>query len=152
MESYDGAETCGLVGTYILPFLSKFIDKSNCGLYRNDGLIHLKSNNGQKMDKIRKLIINSFKDIGCKIEINTNLKTIDFLDVSLNLSKGAYSPFKKPNDKILFSNTLSNQTPQVIKHLSTLINERLSKTLSNEEIFNKSKARREKDSRKKQQK
>ena len=37
MGSYDGAEICELVGTYILSILSKFIDKNNCGLYCANG-------------------------------------------------------------------------------------------------------------------
>ena len=67
MESYDGAETCELVGTYLLSLWPKFIDRNNCGLYRDDGLILLKNTNGQKMDKIRKLVIKTFKDVGFKI-------------------------------------------------------------------------------------
>ena len=37
MGSYDGAETCELVGTYILSMLSKKLG-DNVGLYRDDGL------------------------------------------------------------------------------------------------------------------
>ena len=37
MGSYDGAEICELVGTYILSLLSKFIDKNNGGLYCANG-------------------------------------------------------------------------------------------------------------------
>ena len=51
------------------------------------------------MDKIRKLVIKTFKDFGFKIEIKTNLKIAEFLDVTLNLNKGTYSPFKKPKIK-----------------------------------------------------
>ena len=40
---------------------------------------------------------------------------------------------------MIYINTLSNHTPLLIKHLSTLANEKLSKNLSNEEIFTKSK-------------
>ena len=92
------------------------------------------------MVKIRKVVIKTFKDVGFKIEIKTNLKIVDFLDVTLNLNKGTYNPYKKSNDKILYINTLSNHPLQIIKHLPTSINERLSKNSSNEEIFNKSKA------------
>ena len=58
------------------------------------------------MNKIRKLIIKIFKDVGFKIKIKTDLKIVDFLDITLNLNKGTYSPYKKPNDKILYINTL----------------------------------------------
>lgn len=39
MEAYDGAEVCKLVGCLLLNNLNKFIDPSNHGLYRDDGLI-----------------------------------------------------------------------------------------------------------------
>ena len=45
MGSYEGAEIWGLVETYIFSPLSKFIDKNNCGLYRDDGVILLKNTN-----------------------------------------------------------------------------------------------------------
>ena len=41
--------------------------------------------NGQQMYKKRKSIIKIFKDIGFSIDIQTNLKEVDFLDVTLNL-------------------------------------------------------------------
>ena len=41
MGSFDGAEVCELVGIYILCFLAKIIHKSDCGLYRDDGLLLL---------------------------------------------------------------------------------------------------------------
>ena len=47
MGKYRGAEICALVRTYILSLLSDFIDKNNCGLYRDDGLILLKRTSGQ---------------------------------------------------------------------------------------------------------
>ena len=36
------------------------------------------------MDKTRKLVIKTFKDVGFKIEIDSNLKIIDFLGARLN--------------------------------------------------------------------
>ena len=65
------------------------------------------------MDKIRKLVLKILKDVGFQIKVKTNLKVVDFSDVALNLSKGTYSPYKKPNDKILYINTLSNHPPQI---------------------------------------
>ena len=85
----------------------KFIYKSNCGFYGDEGLIFEKDTNGQKRDKIRKLVIKIFIDAGFKI-IKTNLKILDFLDVILSLDKETYNPYKKPNNKILYINTLTN--------------------------------------------
>lgn len=68
------------------------------------------------MYKIRKPVIKTFKDVGFKIEINTNLKIVDFLDVRLNHNNGACSPYKKPKDKVLCINYLSNLSTASNKH------------------------------------
>ena len=101
MRSYDGAEICELVGIYILPRLSNIIDKNDCGLYRGDALLVLRNVNGQKIDRIRKNIIQLFKDSGFLIDIETNLKIVDFLDITFSLSNGTLKPYKKSNDSLL---------------------------------------------------
>ena len=53
------------------------------------------------MDKKRKAITKIFKDIGFSINIQTNLKEVDFLDVTLNLQNYTYRSYKKPNNKLL---------------------------------------------------
>ena len=50
MGSFDGAEVCELVGIYILCFLAKLINKKDCGLYRDDGLLILRNVNGHQID------------------------------------------------------------------------------------------------------
>ena len=87
MGSYNGDEVCKLVGIYILSTLPKRIGKRNTGLYREDGLIILRKCDGPTTDKIRKDIIKIFKQIGFKIDIKTNLKEVDFLDVTFSLQK-----------------------------------------------------------------
>ena len=139
MGSHDGAEICELVGLYILETLSKKLNKNDIGLYRDDGLIVLRNKNGHEMDKIRKEIIQIFKAIGFQIDININLKIIDFLDVTFNLSENSYKPYKKPNSKLLYINTESNHPPEVLKHIPISINKRLNQNSSDEQIFNSSK-------------
>ena len=85
MGSFDGAEVCELVGVYIQSKLEKILPKSNFGLYRDDEIALLKNLNGQQTDKFRKNITGVFRDIGFSLEIETDLKEVDFLDVSLNL-------------------------------------------------------------------
>ena len=46
MGSLDGAETCELVGLYLLNSLRKEIAQENVGLYRDDGLIIVRNANG----------------------------------------------------------------------------------------------------------
>ena len=123
MGSFDGAEVCELVGIYILCFLEKLINKKNCGLYRDDGLLILRNVNGQQIDQMHKNIIKIFKDIGFAIDVELNLKIVDFLDITFNLNNGTYRPYKKRNDLLLYKNKSSNHPPQIINQLPKIINE-----------------------------
>ena len=60
--------------------------------------------NGQQIDQLRKKIIKIFKEIGFKIDIETNLEIVNFLDMTFNLINGSYKPYKKPNDTLLYIN------------------------------------------------
>ena len=90
MGSYDGAEICELVRIYLLFLLPNIIDKNNSGLYREDSLILLRNANRQNKDRIRKNVIKIFKEVGFKTEIKTNLRIVDFLDVTFNLTSSTY--------------------------------------------------------------
>ena len=103
--------------------------------------ILMASKKKKKKEKKRKPIIKHFKDIAFGIDIQTNLKEEDFLDVALNLRNGTYRPHKKPNDKLLYIHSSSNNPPQIIKQLLNSISERLSKNSSNQEIFNTAKVK-----------
>ena len=59
--------------------------QSSMDLYRGDGLIVLNKVTSQKTDKIRKKIIQVFKDNGFSIDIVTNLVEVNFVDVTFNL-------------------------------------------------------------------
>ncbi len=138
MGSFDGAEVCELVGLYILDTLAKKYKKENIGLYRDDGLAIFKNASGRAMDKIRKDIVETFKLLGLKITISTNLKTVNFLDLTLNLDTGKYYPFRKPNDHPLYINKESNHPPTIIKNLPASISRRVSDISYDEEIFRNS--------------
>ena len=68
-----------------------------------------------KTDRIRKEVIKIFKEIGFKIELQTNLKVVDFVDVTFNLSSATYKPYRKPDDNLLYVNTSSSHPPQILK-------------------------------------
>ena len=109
-------------------------------MYRDDRLVDLRNANGRTADLSRKDIISIFRTFGFNIDIQTNLKIVDFLNVTFNLENGTYRPFKKPNDKLLYLHTSSNQPLQIIRQMPNSVGERLSKNSSNQEIFEKSKA------------
>ena len=117
MGSYDSGELCDFIGIYLLSQLCAIISKNDCGLYRDDGLIIQEYINGQQIDKLRNKIIKIFKEIGFKIDIETNLKIANFLDMTFNLINGSYKPYKKPNDSLLYINENSNHPPQSKKKL-----------------------------------
>ena len=82
--------------------------------------------------------IKIFKDVGFTIDVKTNFKIVDFLDITFDLNNGTYRPFKKANDLLLYINKSSNYPPQTINQLQKIIDERLSRDSSNEETFNSS--------------
>ena len=107
----------------------KELGKSQLGLYRDDGLAIARNLSGQQTDGTRKKIIKIFKEIGFDIEIETNLKEVNFLDITFNLNNGTHKPYKKPNDKLMYVNTSSNRPTQIIKQLPASISKRLSDKL-----------------------
>ena len=106
-------------------------------LYRDDDLIIIRNPNGLKLDSYRKGISNTLKLLGFKITIHTNLKIVDFLDVTLNLSKGTFEPYKKENDTPIYIHTCLNYPPSVIKQIPKSISYRLFNNSSNIRISNK---------------
>ena len=83
----------------------------------------LRNVNGQQIDCTRKNIIKTFKDVGFGIDIETNSKVVDFLDITFNLNNGIYKPYKKPNDRLLYINKSSNQPLQIINQLPKIISD-----------------------------
>lgn len=134
MGSYDGAETCELVGAYLLTLLSPILE-NKVGLYRDDGLAVCNAT-AYQVERLKKQISRIFSEEGLKVAIEANKKVVDFLDITLNLSDGTYQPFMKPNNHLLYVNRHSNHPPSVLKNIPESINRRLSNLSSSEEIFN----------------
>ena len=139
MGSYDGAEICELVGLFLLNTLSKKYGLNNIGLYRDDGLALFKQTSGPQAERTRKEITKTFKNHGLSITIQSNLKTVNFLDVTLNLTDGTHYPYRKPNNETQYIDIMSNHPRTILKQLPAAIGLRISEISSNEEIFNKSK-------------
>ena len=60
MSSFDGAETCELVGSYLLSELTQVV-ANNIDLYRDDGLAAL-SKTPREIENIKKNICKTFKE------------------------------------------------------------------------------------------
>ena len=138
MGYYDGAEVCELVGTYILNKLKNITNKENIGLYRDDGLGKFQNMPKTEIERKKKQIVKVFKDCGLSITIKCNLKSEDFLDVTFDLLNEIYKPYRKPNNKPLYINKHSNHPPNILKQLPKSIEKRISETLSNTDVFNRS--------------
>ena len=60
-----------------------------------------------------------FDEFGFKLDIRTDLKITDYLDVTLNLYSGTVSPFRKRNQDLRYVNRGSNHPAQVFKHVKS---------------------------------
>ena len=133
MGSYDDAETCELIGTYMLSIITANF-KDQVGLYRDDGLAVCKAT-PREMEKIKQQVSNVFKSNGLKITIEANKKTVHLLDVTFDLTSGIYKPFMKPNNKFLYVHRQSNHPPALLKYIPESINKRLWSISSSKEGF-----------------
>ena len=91
------------------------------------------------LKELKKTFKKKFKELGLKIEMKTNLKVVNFSDVTFNLSTEMYYPFKKPNDEPTYINAKSNHPPNIIKQLPASISRRISDLSCNKEVFERAK-------------
>ena len=139
MGCFDGAEVCELVGLYLLSKLSALVNKASIGLYRDDGLAVVSNISGPTLDRLRKRITALFKEENLSITIETNLFSTDFLDVTLDLQREKYYPYRKPNNKLSYINARSNHPPTIIKELPIMVNKRISDLSCDKDEFDKAK-------------
>ena len=84
MGAYDGADVCELVGICLLLQLSSRCKRENIGLYRDDGLAVFKNISSLQSEKLKKQFQQVFNGNHLKIEIECNLKIVNYLDVTLD--------------------------------------------------------------------
>ena len=132
MGSYDGAETCELVGSFLLSQLQDL--DVNIGLYRDDGLA-ISNATPRRTENIKKYICRVFNQNGLRITIEANKHIINFLDVTFNLHNNTYQPFTKPNTTLQYVHRESNHSPITTKNIPAGINKRLSSLSSDKASF-----------------
>ena len=96
MGSFDGAETCELVGSYLLSQLPPEYHQK-IGLYRDDGLAALDVT-PRALENIKKIICRTFSENNLRLTIEANKKCVNYLDITLDLSSGTFRPYTKPNN------------------------------------------------------
>ena len=141
MGAYDSAQVADLVGIYILDTLGRIVNSQQVGLYRDDGIIYIPDSNGPKTSSIQKEIIRAFKLLGFRIQIASNLKIVNFLDVTLNLNNGTFKPFSKNDSAPRYINISSNHPRSVLRQISNAVNQRINKLSSGKKIFEENKSR-----------
>ena len=110
MGAFDGGECCELVGLYMLfqvVTVKAIFLKEELGLYRDDGLGFV-DGGGPKIDQKRKQLIQLFKENGLNITVEANTRRLRYLDVILDMDRGDYRPFHKPNANINYVRQGSN--------------------------------------------
>ena len=138
MGSYNGAETCELVGCFLLSQLQEIL-RRNIGLYRDDGLV-ISKGNPKAIENIKKDICHIFKTNGLRITIEANKQIVNFLDVTFNLTNNTHHPYMKANTTLQYVHKEGNHPPVVIKNIPAGINKRLSSLSSNKACFDKAAA------------
>ena len=86
MGSYDGAETCEIVGTYILNQIQSVIPKENIGLYRDNGLAVI-NKPASIAERTKQTLCDKLEQLRLKITATAHTIITDFLDVTFDLRK-----------------------------------------------------------------
>ena len=129
-----------VVGLFILYILNAKYGEDLNSLYRDDGLACFENISRPQADQIRKYFINTFRrEFQPNIVCETNLKTVNFLDVATDLTTGKYKPYNKPGNIPLYINIKLNQPPNIIKNSPENISRRINKFSSDKSLFENSK-------------
>ena len=113
MGGYDGAEVCELVGPFLLEKISEICNKSIIGLYRNDGLSIFRNRSVTQLEKMKKKLQRLFKEYDLEITAESNLKIVNYLEVTFNLKDGIFRPYHKLDDQIQYIHKESNDPPNI---------------------------------------
>ena len=127
----------GLVGVFSQ---TSWMSCSTCSSHRDDGLAIFNNITGPQAERKWKEIIRHFREHRLKITVQSNLKSVDYLDITLNLTNRLFQSYRKPNNGQLYIYTKSNHPPTEIKQIPAAINHRLSALSSHKETFDKAKS------------
>ena len=137
MGSYDGAEVCEIVGLFILNTISNVLEKGNVGLYRDDGLVVIRNKSPSETERIKKQLCSTFsKEFNLRITTEANQHVVNFLDITLNLQKNTFQPYRKPGDTPVYINIQSNHPPSILKEVPKSISKRIWSLSDSKDTFN----------------
>ena len=84
---------------------------------------------------IRKKILRAFKLLGFKIEIMYNLKVVNLLDMTFNLSENSFIPFHWDKQPTYNNNVNSNLPRSMYRLIPNAVNIRINWLSSNKNIL-----------------
>ena len=90
---------------------------------------------------MKKELCKIFKDNGSSITNEANKKSVNYLDLTLDLETDSFKPYIKPNDNPVYVHMQSDHPPNILKNIPKSVNTRLSSISSNEEIFEQAKGK-----------
>ena len=114
--AHDGAEMCQLVGTYMLNLLSKKYNKNDFALFCDVGLAVFENKRGPQLEQVKKNTKKIFKQHGLDIIIQSNMKIVNYSDVTFNLNDRTYKPYTQPIKEIKYIHKDSNHQPSTKYH------------------------------------
>ena len=136
MGAFDGAEICDICGLFLLSQLKHLPVQG--GLYRDDGLL-VSSLPPKQVHKMMEEIIAIFESNGLQLKAKCNTTVADFLDVTFDLRKEQFMPYRKPGTPIEYIHIDSNHPRHVTKNTVAEVSKRLSALSSSKEIFDAAK-------------
>lgn len=139
MGAYDSAQIADLIGFYVLDYLGRIVEHKQMSLYGDDGIIYIPISNNPLMSKIMEKVIRAFKLLGLKIEISSNLKIVDYLDITLNLNDNTFKSYLQVNETPDYINIHFNHRVVILKQIPNTISSRINCLSSNKDVFKKSK-------------
>ena len=106
-------------------------------MFKDDGLACFENVCGPQAEKVREDVFKIFKqEFDLNITSERNLKTVNFSDVTLNLSTGKYQPYNKPDNDPLYIDVNFNHPTKITKNLPASISKQINKLSFDEHIFN----------------
>ena len=132
MGSFDGAETCDVVGLFLLSELSKL--PIQVGLYRDD-VLSVSQLSEQQVERVSQQMRDIFRQHGLGLKVEANMRVTDFLDVLFDLKEGTHRAWVKPEQVIHYVHQESNHPAHVLKNIPAEVERRLSLLSSSKEMF-----------------
>ena len=89
----------------------------------------------RQVELAKKKICRIFQENGFRITTQANFKSVNFLDINLNLESGLFKPYMKPNDTPVYVHKDSNHPRSILDNIPKSVNRRLSAIFSNQQVF-----------------